>query len=73
MKGAGWGRHKHAVSAEDQAVLHMPWCTTCDPDGVADMAQLVVDLELGAEVVVEGECRAGEHHHRQGRFIMFAV
>ena len=52
--------YENAPAAEDEALVDPPWGTTGRSDGVAEAAQIVVSLQLGAKVVVEAERWARE-------------
>jgi hypothetical protein len=54
-KDAGGRRDVDARAVEDEARLDMPWRAAGLCDGVAEVAQVLVRLELRAKLVIEGE------------------
>jgi ABC-type protease/lipase transport system fused ATPase/permease subunit len=53
-------RHIHTVLTQDEAVFDAPWLAAFCHDCVADLAQALVILKLGTEVIVESERWCGD-------------
>jgi hypothetical protein len=52
--------HIHMVLTQDEAVFDAPRLAAFCHDGVADLAQALVILKLGTEVIVESERWCGD-------------